>query len=102
MKPRTKAVTILSALCGMGLFAGLLAFTERAAETQMASFLPPVELVSVSDKGTPPDANSSGAVPSSDGRCVAYYSDATDILQPGPNDTGLRPGGQLRHFCVPL
>ena len=84
MNARTKAVTIWSAGCGIALLAGL-AFTERSAETLMINSFPPVELESVSFKGTPPNANSSGAVASADGRCVAYYSDATDILPPGPN-----------------
>jgi Tol biopolymer transport system component len=85
MNARTKAVTIWSAVCGVALLAGLLAFTERTAETLMTNSYPPVELESVSFKGTPPNGNSSGAVASGDGRCVAYYSDATDILPPGPD-----------------
>jgi Tol biopolymer transport system component len=85
MNARTKAVTIWSALCGLVLLAGVLAFTGRSAETLMTNPFPPVELESVSFRGTPPNANSSGAVASGDGRCVAYYSDATDILPPGPN-----------------
>ncbi len=85
MNARTKTVTVWSVLCVAGVSAGLLALTERAAETQM-SLLPPVQLASVSNKGTPPNGNSSGAVASGDGQCVAYYSDASDILPPGsPN-----------------
>src|SRR5579862_846786 len=86
MNARTKTVTVWSVLCVAGVSAGLLALTERVAETQMASLLPAVQLASVSNKGTPPNGNSSGAVASGDGECVAYYSDASDILPPGsPN-----------------
>lgn len=79
MNARTRAVTIWTALCGTTILAGVLAF-GRSAETQMSSPSPPVHLVSVSATGGQPNGNSSGAVPSGDGRCVAYYSDATNIL----------------------
>ncbi len=54
--------------------------TERSAKTQLINTFPPVELVSQKPGGGQPNGNSSGAVASSDGRCVAFYSDATNIV----------------------
>ena len=79
MNAQTKAVTIWTALCGATIVAGVLAL-GRSAETQMSTPSPPVELVSVAFNGGQPNGNSNGAVTSADGRCVAYYSDATNIL----------------------
>ena len=79
MNAQTKAVTIWTALCGATIVAGVLAL-GRSAETQIATPSPPVELVSLSFTGGQPNGNSNGAITSADGRCVAYYSDATNIL----------------------
>jgi Tol biopolymer transport system component len=86
MNAGTKAVAKWTVLCGTGILAGVLAFTERPAETLMSNPYPPVELVSIAANGGQPNGNSSGAVPSGDGRCVAYYSDATNLL-PFPSDS---------------
>lgn len=83
MNARTK-VTIWTVLCGTGIVAGVLAI-GRTAETQIGAVTPPVELVSVAAGGGFPNANSSGAIASADGNCVAYYSDATNILPFGSN-----------------
>jgi Tol biopolymer transport system component len=79
MNAQTKAVTIWTALCGATIVAGVLAL-GRSAETQMSTPAPPVELVSRAFNGGQPNGNSNGAVTSADGRCVAYYTDATNIL----------------------
>ena len=79
MNAQTRAVTIWTVLCGTTILAGVLAL-GRSAETQMSTPSPPVQLVSLSATGGQPNGNSSGAVPSGDGRCVAYYTDATNIL----------------------
>jgi len=84
MNARAKAVTTWTVLCGISILAAVLAL-GRSAETQPIVPTPPVELVSRSFFGGFPNGNSSGAVTSADGRCVAYYTDATDILPSGPN-----------------
>jgi Tol biopolymer transport system component len=66
-----------AALGTVGVVAGALALALTPA--------PPVELASVAANGGFPNANSSGGVPSGDGSCVAYYTDATNILPVGPN-----------------
>jgi len=88
MNARTKTVTIWTALCGTGILAGLLAFTERSARTQMTNPFPPVERVSNSFIGGQPNGNSSGPVPSGDGRCVAFYTDATNMLPSNGDSNG--------------
>jgi Tol biopolymer transport system component len=84
MNARTKAVTIWTVLCGTAISVGVLAMV-RSAETQMSPPTPPVQLVSVAANGGFPNGNSSGGVTSADGRCVAYYSDASNILPSGPS-----------------
>ena len=85
MNAQTKAVTIWTTLSGAAIVAGVLAL-GRSAETQISTPSPPVELVSVAANGGQPNGNSSGAVASGDGRCVAYYTDANNIL-PHPEDS---------------
>ena len=82
MNARSKAVTV--ALSGVGVFIAVLTLTGQSALTLPINPYPPVELVSVSASGGQPNGNSSGAVPSADGRCVAFYSDATNLI---PGDT---------------
>lgn len=79
MNAQTKTVTIWTALCGVTVVAGVLAL-GRSAETQMNTPTPPVELVSRSFTGGQPNGNSNGAITSTNGRCTAYYTDATNIL----------------------
>ncbi|MGD9763356.1 MAG: hypothetical protein AB7V27_06560 [Candidatus Binatia bacterium] len=78
MKAGTKTVTV--GLGGAVLFTVLFALTEQSAKTQTIGPFPPVELVSKGQNGRQPDANSNGPVTSGDGRCVAYYSDANNIV----------------------
>ena len=85
MNAQTKAVTIWTTLSGAAIVAGVLAL-GRSAETEMSTPTPPVELVSVAANGGQPNGNSTGAVASGDGRCVAYYTDANNIL-PHPGDS---------------
>jgi Tol biopolymer transport system component len=82
MNAGRKAVTV--ALCGVGVFIAVLTLTGQVAKTAPLNPYPPVELVSVSASGGQPNGNSSGAIPSADGRCVAFYSDATNLV---PGDT---------------
>ncbi len=83
MKARIKTVTV--ALGGVATLATLVALTGQSAKTQTISPYPPVELVSKRPNGGQPDANSNGPIVNGDGACVAYYSDATDIV-PGDNN----------------
>src|SRR5215468_8110375 len=85
MNAQSKAVTVWTALSGAAIVAGVLVL-GRSAETQIATLSPPVELVSVAANGGFPNGNSTGAVASGDGRCVAYYTDASNIL-PSPDDS---------------
>ena len=77
MNARIKLVSL--ALGGVVVCVAVLA-TERSAKTQPLNTFPPVELVSQKPDGGQPNGNSSGAVASADGRCVAFYSDATNIV----------------------
>ena len=79
MNARTRAVTIWTALCGTTSSRGSWPWVARP-RPRCPCLSPPVQLVSVSATGGQPNGNSSGAVPSGDGRCVAYYTDATNIL----------------------
>lgn len=82
MNAGRKTVTV--ALCGVGTLAAVLALTAQVARTAAVDPVPPVELVSVSTTGGQPNGSSSGAIASADGRCVAFYSDATNLV---PGDT---------------
>jgi Tol biopolymer transport system component len=77
MNARIKLVSL--ALGGVVVCVAVLA-TERSAKTQPLNTFPPVELVSQKPDGGQANGNSSGAVASADGRCVAFYSDATNIV----------------------
>lgn len=79
MNGRTRAVTAWAVLLGAGLCTAILA-AGGSAEMQMAGTTPPVFLASVDQFGGFPNSDSTGAVTSADGRCVAYYSTATDIV----------------------
>src|SRR4029450_2651387 len=80
MNAQTKAVTISTALCSAAIAVSVLVFGQ-SAETQGAPVAsPPVERVSLSFTGAQPNGNSTGAVTSANGNCVAYYTDATNIL----------------------
>src|SRR5215510_7391351 len=83
MNAQTRAVGVWTALAG-AIVAGVVAFGP-SAESGFGGMTPPVEQVSLSFTGGQPDGNSSGAVTSGDGNCVAYYTDATNIL---PTSTG--------------
>lgn len=80
MKVRMKAVTISTGLGGMALVVALLALTSDSAETQVVIPVPPAQPVSVAFSGGSPNGNSSGAATSGDGRCTAFYSDATNLI----------------------
>src|SRR4030095_9216631 len=68
------------ALCSAAIAVSVLVFGQ-SAETQGAPVAsPPVERVSLSFTGGQPNGNSTGAVTSANGNCVAYYTDATNIL----------------------
>jgi Tol biopolymer transport system component len=86
MMGRVKLVTTWSVLCGGVVLAAVLVLTRQSAETQMADPVPPVERVSVRSDGGEGNGNSSGSVASSDGKCVAFYSDATNLLPQGAAD----------------
>ncbi|HSQ00123.1 MAG TPA: Dickkopf N-terminal cysteine-rich domain-containing protein [Candidatus Dormibacteraeota bacterium] len=78
MNARIKLVTL-----GLGAAAAsavVLTLTERSAKTQTTNPFPPVELVSQKPDGNPPNGNSNGAVANADGRCIAFYSDATNLV----------------------
>jgi len=81
MSARIKLVTLT--LAATATFVGVLTLTEQSAKTQTTNPFPPVHLISQRPGGGQPNGNSNGAVANSDGRCVAYYSDATNIV---PND----------------
>jgi Tol biopolymer transport system component len=85
MNARTKAVGIWTALAG-AIVAGVMLFGP-SAESGLVELTPPVELVSLSFMGGQPNGNSSGAVTSGDGTCVAYYTDATNILPTSNGDS---------------
>jgi len=78
MNARNRLVTLT--LGGVGILAAVLTLTERSAKTQTTNPFPPVELISQRPDGQQPNGNSSGAVPSGDGRCVAFYSGATNLI----------------------
>jgi Tol biopolymer transport system component len=78
MNARIKLVTLV--LGGVAASAVLLAVTGQSAKTQTTNPYPPVELISQKPDGGQPNGNSNGAVASSDGRCVAFYSDATNLV----------------------
>lgn len=81
MNVRFKAVTV--AVGGIAIVVAVLAGTEQPASTQTNPY-PPVELISQRPDGGQPNGNSNGAVTSADGRCVAFYSNATNLV---PLDT---------------
>lgn len=78
MNARYKLVTLVVGATTASI--ALLTLTERTAKTQTTNPFPPVELISQKPDGGQPNGNSTGAVASADGRCVAYYSDATNIV----------------------
>lgn len=78
MNARIKLVTL--ALGGVAASVAVLTLTERSAKTQTTNPFPPVELISQKPDGGQANGNSNGAVASSDGRCVAFYSDATNLV----------------------
>lgn len=78
MNARIKLVTL--ALGGTVATMAVVALTERSAKTQTTNPYPPVELVSQKPDGGAPNGNSNGAIASADGRCVAFYSDATNLV----------------------
>jgi Tol biopolymer transport system component len=80
MKARTKSISLWSFLGGAAVFGSLIALSGNRAETQTTTAPPPVKLVSFRQVGGQGDNNSSGAVASSGGRCVAFYSDATNLV----------------------
>lgn len=82
MNVRNRAVT--AAFGGLAVMAAVLTGTERPAKTQTTNPYPPVELISQRPDGGQPNGNSNGAVTSADGRCVAFYSSATNLV---PGDT---------------
>jgi Tol biopolymer transport system component len=90
MDVRTKALTVSTALCASGIIVGVLVLSGSSAETQVTASGPPVQQVSVAANGGSPNGNSSGAATSGNGRCVAFYSDASNIVPSGP--TGSAPG----------
>jgi hypothetical protein len=85
MNAQTKAVGIWTALAG-AIVAGVMLFSP-SAESGFMEETPPVEQVSLSFMGGQPNGNSSGAVTSGDGNCVAYYTDATNILPTSNGDS---------------
>lgn len=78
MNARMKLVTLVLGAAAASVV--LLTLTERSAKTQTTNPFPPVELISQKPDGGQPNGNSNGAVASDDGRCVAFYSDATNIV----------------------
>ena len=83
MNARVKSVTIWSTLCGSIVLAAFIALTGQTAETQTTDPVPPAQRVSVQSSGGQANGKYSGAVTSGDGRCVAFYSDATNLLPQG-------------------
>lgn len=85
MNGRIKAVTMWSTLGGMGILTAVLALTGQSATTQTTDPVPPVERVSVKFDGGQANSNSSGPATNADGSCVAFYTDATNLLPQGPD-----------------
>jgi len=79
MNVGTKTVAISTILCAAAASAAVLVFSGRA-ETQIGNPSPPVQPLSVAFNGGPPNGNSSGATTSGNGRCTAFYSDATNLI----------------------
>jgi Tol biopolymer transport system component len=78
MNARIKLVTL--ALGGTAATLAMLTLTSRSAKTQTTNPFPPVELVSQKPDGGTANGNSNGAIASADGRCIAFYSDATNLV----------------------
>lgn len=85
MKARVRSLSIWSLLSGTAALGGFIALSGQLAVTQTINPPPPVSLVSISATGGRADNNSSGPVTSNGGRCVAFYSDATNLVQHDTN-----------------